>query len=125
MQGLVDFAVQRFGALDASCSTTRASPVPRRELLLDDDLADFRRVIDVNLLGVMARHAACSAAHDQARRRVDHQHGVDRALLPGAGFTTYRAAKAAVVHSRARPRSTWPHTRSASTASHPATSRPA
>lgn len=97
VQGLVDFAVQRFGALDVMFNNAGISGAASRTLL-DDDLTDFRRVIDVNLLGVMA------GTQRAARHMTRHGGGSIintasiAALLPGAGFTTYRAAKAAVVH---------------------------
>ena len=46
--------------------------------ILDNDLADFERVMAVNLFGVDRRHPARGAPHGGARRRLHHQHGVDR-----------------------------------------------
>ena len=46
--------------------------------LLDNDLADFDRVIGVEPLRRDARHAARGAPHGRARRRLHHQHRVDR-----------------------------------------------
>ncbi len=60
---------------------------------LDDDLADFQRVMSVNVLGVMAG----GPAHDDRRRRVDHQHVVDRRHPGRWGLMTYRASKAALI----------------------------
>ena len=60
---LVAFAVQRFGGLHVMFNNAGISGV-RHPTLLDDDFADFHRVMDVNLLGVMvgtreaARHMA-------------------------------------------------------------------
>ena len=60
---LVAFAVERFGGLHVMFNNAGISGV-RHPTLLDDDFADFHRVMDVNLLGVMvgtreaARHMA-------------------------------------------------------------------
>jgi len=60
---LVDFAVERFGAVDVMFNNAGISGA-RHPTLFDDDFADFHRVMDVNLLGVMvgtreaARHMA-------------------------------------------------------------------
>jgi NAD(P)-dependent dehydrogenase (short-subunit alcohol dehydrogenase family) len=60
---LVEFAVDRFGALHVMFNNAGISGV-RHPNLFDDDFADFHRVMDVNLLGVMvgtreaARHMA-------------------------------------------------------------------
>lgn len=94
---LVDFTLRRFGALDVMVNNAGISGAPSRGLI-DDDLADFRRVIDVNLLGVMAG-TQCAARHmaKGGGGSIVNTASI-AALLPGAGFTTYRAAKAAVVH---------------------------
>ena len=66
------------------------------------------RVMAVNLFGVMVGTPARRPPHGGARRRLDHQHLVDRRLNGGAGPIVYRASKAAVIHfsrsSRDRPR---------------------
>ena len=60
---LVAFAVERFGGLHVMFNNAGISGV-RHPTLFDDDFADFHRVMDVNLLGVMvgtreaARHMA-------------------------------------------------------------------
>jgi NAD(P)-dependent dehydrogenase (short-subunit alcohol dehydrogenase family) len=60
---LVSFAVERFGGLHVMFNNAGISG-HRHPTLLDDDFADFQRVMDVNLLGVMvgtreaARHMA-------------------------------------------------------------------
>jgi NAD(P)-dependent dehydrogenase (short-subunit alcohol dehydrogenase family) len=73
------------------------SSAPARSFL-DDELADFRRVIDVNLLGVML--GSQRAARHMARHgggSIINTSSI-AALLAGGGFASYRAAKAAVVH---------------------------
>jgi NAD(P)-dependent dehydrogenase (short-subunit alcohol dehydrogenase family) len=62
---LVTFAVERFGGLHVMFNNAGISGV-RHPTLFDDDFADFHRVMDVNLLGVMvgtreaARHMAAA-----------------------------------------------------------------
>jgi NAD(P)-dependent dehydrogenase (short-subunit alcohol dehydrogenase family) len=62
---LVGFAVARFGGLHVMFNNAGISGV-RHPTIFDDDFADFHRVMDVNLLGVMvgtreaARHMATS-----------------------------------------------------------------
>ena len=94
---LVDFALHRFGALHVMFNNAGISGAPSRGLL-EDDLADFHRVIDVNLLGVIAgtQHAARHMATSGGGSIINT--ASIAALTAGAGFTTYRAAKAAVVH---------------------------
>ena len=49
---LIAFSVERFGGLHVMFNNAGISGV-RHPTLLDDDFADFHRVMDVNLLGVM------------------------------------------------------------------------
>jgi NAD(P)-dependent dehydrogenase (short-subunit alcohol dehydrogenase family) len=65
---------------------------------LHDDLSDFRRVMDINVLGVML------GAQRAARHMKEHGGGSiintssTAGLDAGAGLITYRATKAAVIH---------------------------
>src|SRR4029077_5766836 len=64
VQAAVDFAVDRFGGLHVMFNNAGIAGTPRR--FLSDDLRDFQRVVDVNLLGVLlgtqraARHMAAN-----------------------------------------------------------------
>jgi NAD(P)-dependent dehydrogenase (short-subunit alcohol dehydrogenase family) len=95
-QALVDFAVERFGGLDVMANNAGVSSAMVR--FLHDDLADFRRVVDVNVLGVLL------GAQRAARHMKDHGGGSiintssTAGVNAGAGLITYRATKAAVVH---------------------------
>ena len=60
-----------------SCATTPAS-ASSFDRFLDDDFADFDRVMAREPLRRHGRHAARGAAHGGARRRFDRQHHVDR-----------------------------------------------
>jgi NAD(P)-dependent dehydrogenase (short-subunit alcohol dehydrogenase family) len=96
IQALVDFAVERFGGLHVMCNNAGIggsfSP------FLDDDFADFDRVMAVNILGVMV------GTQRAARHMKDHSGGVILnttsigGINAGAGVMAYRATKAAVIH---------------------------
>jgi NAD(P)-dependent dehydrogenase (short-subunit alcohol dehydrogenase family) len=92
---LVDCTVAGFGGLDIMVNNAAVSSPLRT--LLDDDLADFHRIMGVNLLGVMA------GTKFAARHMADHGGGsvVNMTsiggVLAGGGVMTYRASKAAVI----------------------------
>jgi NAD(P)-dependent dehydrogenase (short-subunit alcohol dehydrogenase family) len=96
VQRVVDFAVDRFGGLDIMFNNAGVGGSLRR--FLQDDLADFERVMAVNVYGVVI------GAQRAARRMADHGGGVIinttsiGGINAGAGVTTYRLSKAAIVH---------------------------
>lgn len=96
VQALVDFAVAHFAGLHVMVNNAGISGTMTRRFL-DDDLADFRRVMDVNLFGVMvgsqraARHMATAGGGS-----IVNVSSI-AALKAGAGVMTYRASKAAVI----------------------------
>jgi NAD(P)-dependent dehydrogenase (short-subunit alcohol dehydrogenase family) len=93
---LVASAVQTFGALDVMVNNAGVSSRLHRSFL-DDDLADFHRVMSVNVLGVMAgtrdaaRHMATSGGGSIIN--VSSIGGIQA----GGGVMAYRASKAAVI----------------------------
>jgi NAD(P)-dependent dehydrogenase (short-subunit alcohol dehydrogenase family) len=91
---LVAAAVEKFGALHVLVNNARVSSTAHCRLL-DDDLADFQRVMAVNVLGVMA------GTRDAARHMAAHGGGsiINMTSTGGtqAGGGTYRASKAAVI----------------------------
>jgi NAD(P)-dependent dehydrogenase (short-subunit alcohol dehydrogenase family) len=93
---LVDAAVQKFGGLHVMVNNAGVSGTMHSGLL-DDDLADFHRVMAVNVLGVMA------GTRDAARRMAANGGGSIinvtsiSGIQAGGGVMTYRASKAAVI----------------------------
>jgi NAD(P)-dependent dehydrogenase (short-subunit alcohol dehydrogenase family) len=92
---LVAAAVEKFGGLHVMVNNAGiSSPLGR---LLDDDLADFHRVMGVNVLGVMA------GTRDAARHMAESGGGSIinmtsiGGIQAGGGVMTYRASKAAVI----------------------------
>lgn len=94
VQGVVDFAVEHFGALDVMVNNAGIASSFRR--LMEDDLRDFHRVMAVDLYGVMVgtQRAAARMGEGGSIVNITSIAGIS----PGIGFTTYRAAKAAVIH---------------------------
>jgi NAD(P)-dependent dehydrogenase (short-subunit alcohol dehydrogenase family) len=97
VQALVDFAVARFGGLNVMFNNAGIGGA-MYERFLDDDLRDFHRVMDVNLLGVML------GTQRAARHMVKNGGGsiINTSSMGGVkcgfGVMTYRAAKAGIVH---------------------------
>ncbi|WP_216896000.1 SDR family NAD(P)-dependent oxidoreductase [Nocardia alni] len=94
---LIDFTVDTFGGLDIMFNNA-GIPAAMRSSFLDDDLHDFRHIMDVDLLGVMlgTQHAA--------RYMAEHGGGsiINTTSIGGIqarrGQMAYRAAKAGVIH---------------------------
>ena len=76
VQALVDFTVEHFGGLHVMSNNAGVASSMTR--FLHDDLSDFRRVVDINVLGVLLGCAAGRPPHEGARRRLDHQHLLHR-----------------------------------------------
>ncbi|BCI55084.1 hypothetical protein NIIDNTM18_43620 [Mycolicibacterium litorale] len=94
---LVATAVDHFGALDVMVNNAAISGT-RRHDFLEDDLADFDRVMSVNLFGVMV------GTRDAARHMARHGGGsiINMSSIGGIeaspGVMPYVASKAAVIH---------------------------
>jgi len=97
LQGLVDFTVAEFGGLDILFNNAGISGAqyPR---FLDDDLADFRRVIDTNLYSVMVGSRCASRYMSQHGGGVIINNASIAGVLPGQALMSYRVSKAALIH---------------------------
>jgi NAD(P)-dependent dehydrogenase (short-subunit alcohol dehydrogenase family) len=97
VNGLVSTAVEKFGGLHVMVNNAGISSTMHRSMF-DDDLADFEKVMAVNLRAVMA------GTRDAARHMRDAGGGGSiinitsiGGILAGGGVLTYRASKAAVI----------------------------
>jgi NAD(P)-dependent dehydrogenase (short-subunit alcohol dehydrogenase family) len=96
IQDVVDFAVETYGGLHVMCNN--AGIGGSFKSFLDDDFADFDRVMAVNIFGVLV------GSQRAARHMVQHGGGaiVNTSSIgginAGAGVMAYRATKAAVIH---------------------------
>jgi NAD(P)-dependent dehydrogenase (short-subunit alcohol dehydrogenase family) len=90
----VEATIERFGALHVMVNNAGIPSSFRR--LMQDDLRDFERVMAVDLYGVMVgtQQAARGMADGGSIVNVTSIAGIS----PGIGLTTYRAAKAGVIH---------------------------
>ncbi|MCV7103725.1 SDR family NAD(P)-dependent oxidoreductase [Mycobacterium palustre] len=93
---LVSAAVEKFGGLHVMVNNAGISSKMHRRFF-DDDLADFHRVMAVNVLGVMA--GTREAGRYMAERGGGSIINVTSigGIQAGAGVMTYRASKAAVI----------------------------
>jgi len=96
IQAVVDFAVERYGGLHVMCNNAGIGGSFKR--FLDDDFADFDRVMAVNIFGVLV------GSQRAARHMAEHGGGAIvnitsiGGINAGAGVMAYRATKAAVIH---------------------------
>lgn len=97
VQALVDATVEQRGGLDVMVNNAGVGSNMAR--FLHDDLSDFRRVMDIDVLGVLLGSQRAARQMKAAGTRgsiinVSSTAGLDA----GAALVTYRAAKAAVIH---------------------------
>jgi NAD(P)-dependent dehydrogenase (short-subunit alcohol dehydrogenase family) len=94
VQAAIDHAQAHFGALHVMVNNAGISGSYRR--LMQDDLRDFERVMAVDLYGVMVgtQRAARAMGEGGSIVNITSIAGIS----PGIGFSSYRAAKAGVIH---------------------------
>ena len=76
VQALIEHAVDHFGGLDIVFNNAGVASAMTR--FLHDDLSDFSRVMDVNVLGVMLGSQRGGAPYEGSWRGLDHQLRFDR-----------------------------------------------
>ncbi len=97
VRALIDAAVERCGRIDILFNNAGISgqQIPR---LLDDDLSDFHRVMDVNLYSVMiGTQVAGRYMREQSGGVIINSASI-AGILPGQALASYRMSKAAVIH---------------------------
>ena len=94
LTGAVDAARERFGGLHVMVNNAGIPSSFRR--LMGDDLRDWDRVMDVDLKGVIMGTQVAAASMEPGGSIISTTSIAG--INPGIGLTTYRAAKAAVVH---------------------------
>lgn len=96
-QSLLDFTIDQFNGLDIMVNNAGISGAVHQRFL-EDDLADFHRVIDVNLFGVMlgSQHAGRYMAKQGSGSIINISSIAG--IKPGLPLISYRAAKAGVIH---------------------------
>jgi NAD(P)-dependent dehydrogenase (short-subunit alcohol dehydrogenase family) len=93
---MIDTCVEEFGGLDVMFNNAGISGA-RHPRLLDDDFADFHRVMDINLLGVMV------GTREAARHMAEHGGGSIinissvGGIQPAPGLWTYHTSKVSVI----------------------------
>ncbi len=97
VQALIDFATGQFGGLDIMFNNAGISGAqyPR---FLDDDLADFHKVVGINLYGVMVGSKAAGKYMSGHGGGVIINNASIAGILPGQALMSYRVTKAAVIH---------------------------
>jgi NAD(P)-dependent dehydrogenase (short-subunit alcohol dehydrogenase family) len=97
VQALVDYAAGEFGGLDIMFNNAGISGA-QHPRFLDDDLADFHKVIGINLYGVMVGSKAAGRFMSEHGGGIIINNASIAGVLPGQALMSYRVSKAAVIH---------------------------
>jgi len=96
VQAVVDGCVERFGGLHIMVNNAGYGGAMTR--FLYDDLTDFGRLMEINVLGVMLGSQRAARHMKTAGGGAIVNMSSIAGISAGAGVTTYRASKAAVIH---------------------------
>lgn len=94
---LVNFAINKFGGLHIMFNNAGVSGAMHARFL-DDDLADFHKVIGINLHGVMVGSQAAARHMSQNGGGVIINNASIAGVLAGQALISYRTSKAAMIH---------------------------
>ena len=94
---LVDYTIGQFGGLDVMFNNAGISGA-QHPRFLDDDLADFQRVVGINLQGVMVGSRLAGKYMAEHGGGVIINNASIAGVLPGQAMSSYRVTKAAVIH---------------------------
>ena len=97
LEQLIAFATGQFGSLDIMFNNAGISGA-QHSRFLDDDLADFQRVVGINLQGVMMGSRLAGKYMSEHGGGVIINNASIAGLLPGQAMMSYRVTKAAVIH---------------------------
>ncbi|WP_348674590.1 glucose 1-dehydrogenase [uncultured Abyssibacter sp.] len=97
VEALVAFAIEHFGGLHIMFNNAGVSG-NMHDRFLNDDLADFQRVVGINLFGVMVGMQAAGRHMAENGGGVIINNASIAGVLPGHALMSYRATKAAVIH---------------------------
>ncbi len=96
VEALVQSCVRHFGSLDVMCNN--AGVASDRRLVPEQDLADWQRVLSVNLLGVVHGTKYASRVMQGARSGAIVNTASIAGIRSGAGGNAYSASKAGVIN---------------------------
>ncbi len=94
---LIDYATGQFDGLDIMFNNAGISGA-QHPRFLDDDLADFQRVVGINLQGVMVGSRLAGKYMSEHGGGVIINNASIAGVLPGQAMMSYRVTKAAVIH---------------------------
>jgi NAD(P)-dependent dehydrogenase (short-subunit alcohol dehydrogenase family) len=96
VQALIDFTAEQFGGLHVMFNNAGVGTAMTR--FLHDDLSDFDRVMNINLRGAMLGTQRAARHMKDSGGGVIINNSSIAGINPGFGLTSYRIAKAAVIH---------------------------